>query len=161
MQSTRGDFRAAINTWINEENQKDRTSISKEVKLFHNCLFKNRPVRYEAKNKDYEHIIPKKRFESLKNGGSVRIPVSSPCNITLIPEYDNRAKREKTYYEHEETSGGISKTYSCDELKQYNYPSREDLLFIHNCVLKADEYIKFIDNRKEKIVDDFMSIFYK
>lgn len=156
----KADFKATLNTWINDENQKDRTTISKEVKLFHNCMFKNRPVRYQSTNKDYEHIVPKKRFEDLKNGGNIRIPISSPCNITLIPEYDNRAKKEKTYYEYAENPGGVVKIYSSDELEQYNYPSRESLEFIHNKALKADEYMDFIEMRHVKIVDDFMAVIY-
>lgn len=154
------DLEAVINTWINDENKKDRTTVSKEVKLFHNCIFSKRPILVQAKKKDYEHIIPKNRFEGLKNGGDVRIPVSSPCNITLIPEYDNRTKRDMTYYELEENPIGVSKEFSIDELMQYNYPTRDELEFIHNKKLKLKDYWDFIEERKYKIVKDFLDVFY-
>ena len=114
-----------------------------------------------TKNKDYEHIVPKNRFKTITNIMNLRIPISSPCNITLIPEYDNRAKKEKTYYEYAENPSGILIKYDDDQLSQYNYPTRKELEFIHNKPLIADEYLQFIEERKHKIVEDFINVFYK
>ncbi|QOR34752.1 DUF262 domain-containing protein [Clostridium sp. 'deep sea'] len=157
----KSEFKNVISSWINEQNSKDTTSISKEVKLFHNCIFKDRDVRYNNSGKDFEHIIPKKRFEELKNKRNIKIPISSPCNITIIPEYDNRMKKDKTYYEYEEVHNGVLKRYSIEELDKYNYPRRNKLEFIHNKKLNAKDYEKFINLRKYKILDDFMKAFYK
>lgn len=154
------DFKSVVSSWINDENQKDKTTVSKEVKLFHNCLFKNSRVRYESTSQDYEHIVPKKKFEVIKNGNSSRIPISSPCNITLIPEYDNRSKKDKTYFEYEEINQGVKRKYSVSELDEYRYPRKDELDFVHFKTLTVEDYLLFINSRKEKMLNDFVKVVF-
>ena len=50
-------------------------------------------------NMDIEHIIPQSRLDGLSTRERGVVGISSPSNLTFLPMFDNRAKREKTYYE--------------------------------------------------------------
>lgn len=154
------DFESSIRTWINEENAKNKSNISKETKLFHCCIVNKRLNKTDSYKMDFDHIVPKNKFKYLENGSKNGIPVSSPCNITMIPEFDNRGKKEITYYEYEESSSGLIRRYEQEELDKFNYPRREELEFVNNKKLNKEEYLKFIDERKDKIVKDFVNVFF-
>ncbi len=155
------DFQHAMSSWINSENEKDKSMISKETRLFHNCIINSSLTKLETHKLDFDHIVPKKRFEAIKGNTNIRLPISSPCNIALIPRYDNRGKKEYTYYEYEDLNPGISKKYTEKELKRFNYPSTEELRFMHNkTTFDSKDYITFLNNRKQEIIDRFIDAVY-
>ncbi|MDH8678719.1 DUF262 domain-containing protein [Fusibacter bizertensis] len=157
----REDLKTVLYTWISDEHERNKTPISSEIKLFHHCIISSRLSKLDNYKLDFDHIVPKKRFQNVVNSSS-KLLISSPCNITLIPEYDNRAKKEKTYYEYSsDSNSGVKKTYSIEELAKFNYPTSTELSFMHNQItFKHTEYINFIEERKNKLIKDFITALY-
>lgn len=152
-------FKSVVDGWIDEENKKQSRSISKETKLFFNALFSVKsPVDLKIA-KDFDHIIPKKRFSEISVDGR-KIAMSSPANITLIPSFDNRGKKEYTYYEFAAKSPGVTKWYSDEELANIYYPKKKELDFLHDSDLTLKAYNTFLDERRRILVENILKVFY-
>ena len=100
---------------------------SEEI-VFLNCIYLNTFTAMDqlSVNKfDIEHIAPKEQMKKLiaatKGNG---LPISSIANLCYLPEYVNRSKRDRNFYQDEKYLQHIN----LEEVeRKYSFTSREDL----------------------------------
>lgn len=154
-------FRLAILNWIDEENQEKSTQIKPEVKLFINYIIKKKCTE-PHKGMDFDHIIPQARLEMLQTRERGILGISSPANLTLIPMFDNRSKREKTYYELIDTKDQTALTYNKEYLQKYLYPEHSEIKFIESqSEFTGANFNQFKKNRTNTLANEFINLYYK
>ena len=166
---TKDEFGSALNLWYesvkNERNEYKKVMNPKEAdKVLLNIIYSNQfkaVDQIDDSKYDIEHIATKgtmkKQLERF--GGNLRLPISSMGNLCLLPEDYNRAKGERTIYQYTDNSNPINEIEN-----KYTFTSYDDLKWIENMDLSEEElkreYIKFIDNRFEKIKNKLYEILY-
>lgn len=110
---------------------------------------------------DIEHIIPQSRLELLSTRERNIVGISSPTNLTLIPAFDNRSKREKTYYELIESRDETALTYNKQNLEKYMYPEHQEIKFIEaQSDFTASNFNQFKKNRMNTLTNCFIELYY-
>lgn len=116
----------------------DKTMSRTEVKqiqnpknedfVFLNCIYLNTFTALDQLSIDrfdVEHIAPKeqmKKFIQKTNG--VGLPISSIANLCYLPEYVNRSKRDKNFYQDKKYLA----TVSLEDIEQkYSFTIKDDL----------------------------------
>lgn len=154
-------FKNAIYDWIIEENNEKNNSVKPESKLFINYIIKKR-CNEPHKNMDVEHIIPQSRLDGLSTRERGVVGISSPSNLTFLPMFDNRAKREKTYYELIESKDETAFTYDENLLEKYVYPEHSEIKFVESqSEFTVVNYNRFKKDRTNTLINLFMDIYYK
>lgn len=156
------EFEAAISGWLDENNNKGKlTNVSVEAKLFLNYLLRGKKYNLNGTNYDVEHCVPKAVIKQYFLEKDIVVPMSSVCNLTYIPEGDNRSKGEDTYYQRQQKA---PETYTLNQqqLDDLVYPRREELSFVESTdTLTEDAYDTFLKNRKLIILKTMMDRLYK
>ncbi len=154
-------FKNAIFDWITEENNEKNNSVKPESKLFINYIIKKR-CNEPHKNMDVEHIIPQSRLDGLSTRERGVVGISSPSNLTFLPMFDNRAKREKTYYELIESKDETAFTYDADLLEKYVYPEHSEIKFVESqSEFTVTNFNRFKKDRTNTLINLFVDIYYK
>lgn len=86
----------------------------------------------------------------LKIGGDQKLPISSFGNLCLLPEWDNRKKKDKTLYQDEKYLSAVGDRLSLIE-NEFSFTSKDDLDWANNkfdnfASLK-NAYMSFIEKR--------------
>ncbi len=153
-------FRSALLEWISEENEEKTSIVKPETKLFINYIIKRKCSEYHD-SMDIEHIIPQARLEMLATRERNVVGISSPANLTLIPKFDNRAKRDKTYYELIESKDETALTYNKEYLIKYVYPEHFEVRFIESqSDFTVGNYNQFKKDRANTLINLFLNIYY-
>jgi uncharacterized protein with ParB-like and HNH nuclease domain len=154
-------FELIFYEWVNESNNSQIIPIKNTTKMVLNYLIKFNINTNNIKNNtklNFEHIIPQKRLKKFVDLYP-EYPISSISNLTIIPEYGNKSKKELTYYEWIE---GKSDPILLDEekLKLYLYPAKEELSFIKSKeTFTYQNYIGFLKDRKNTLLNQIRKIF--
>jgi len=113
---------------------------------------------------DIEHLCPKnqmieklKKFQNISVG---KLPISSFANICLLPEWDNRKKKDKTIYQDTNYLKQIGSKLDIIQ-KKFTFTSEDMMKWILKDHLTFDElkddYYNFLDTRfhtqKQEILD--------
>lgn len=171
------DWEVAIEKFMNSQDELGPT-IPQENKLFIDFLTKLRILenrRYEdyfteeniSNEKfplDFEHIVPRKAINDQKRNMSDEqkqlISISAVGNLCYLTSRDNRSKKNTTVYEYLE---GRPLYVEDDDFKEcVLYPSKEELRFKDYDVERFLEgYNKFIEERQEKLKDEFLRLINK
>lgn len=157
------NFEASLFSWFEEQNFRTRDNFNVETKLFINYFTKMRinTNQFSTTRFDYDHVVPKSRLlKAFKNKG-IKIPIGSPSNVAIMPSFDNRSKRELTYYELiSQRSSAIE--LDIDMLDSFGYPKHDDLRFVESTEnFTSNNYIHFIKNRTNYLINEFMDLFFK
>ena len=154
-------FKNSIFDWITEENNEKNNNVKPESKLFINYIIKKR-CSEPHNNMDVEHIIPQSRLEGLSTRERGVVGISSPANLTFLPMFDNRANREKTYYELIESKDETAFTYDKSLLEKYVYPEHNEIKFIEaQSEFTVVNYNRFKKDRTNTLINMFVNIYYK
>lgn len=154
-------FRIALLDWINTENTEKNPTIKPETKLFINYIIKKR-CNEPHEGMDLEHIIPQARLELLMSREKGVLGISSPSNITLLPRFDNRSKREKTYYELIDLRDQSALTYDVGLLDKYVYPEHSEIKFIEaQTDFTVNKFNQFKKDRTNTLINLFIKEYYK
>lgn len=106
---------------------------------------------------DIEHLATKNMMKEKMNNYSndFRLPISSVANLCLLPEYDNRTKKDRTLYDDAEYVSKIDLKYVEDK---FTFTSESDFEWLKADLSEQDfkkEYFIFLNNRfktmKQKI----------
>lgn len=112
---------------------------------------------------DIEHLATKGSLKNLlKQFPGAKLPISSFGNICLLPEYENRRKKEKTIYEDQYYLSHLSGITLLDIEREYTLTQKKDLDWLSTSFSTfdelRDEYSKFITerfkNQKEVILNN-------
>ena len=130
-------------------------SVSNVEKLLL-CIIYNRKLNaYDQLSNskyDIEHLSPKNMMKNylLKFSGDQKLPISSFGNLCLLPEWDNRKKKDKTLYQDEKYLSAVGDRLSLIE-NEFSFTSKDDLDWANNkfdnfASLK-NAYMSFIEKR--------------
>lgn len=91
-----------------------------------------------------------------------RLPISSIANLCLLPEYDNRVKKDKTIYQDSHYLSKIRNITEIDE--KYTFTVKSDLAWLEDDLTETqfkNTYFKFLDNRYASIKDKIKENLFK
>ena len=160
---SKNNFQNTLYSWFEEQNFKTRENFNSEVKLFINYFTKSRIItaKYHNDQFDYDHIIPKSRLINKFKKNNIKVPIASPANAVLMVSFDNRSKREKTYYELIKDRNSSIKLDE-QKLDDFGYPRKDEIKFVEsNETFTSTSYSEFIKNRSEFLVREFIDSFFK
>lgn len=112
---------------------------------------------------DVEHIATKDQMKSLnKLTNGEGLPISHIANLCYLPEYENRSKGSKNFYQDNEYLKKSGNTLETIESK-YSFTKAEDLEFMDLPYTDSDfdalkeYYLEFIKSRNEIIKEKFLT----
>lgn len=146
------------NTINNERNEQKQVAQPKEpekliLNLIYSSIFSATDQNDETKY-DIEHLAPKNLMKEkiLKYSNEFRLPISSIANLCLLPEYDNRVKKDKTIYNDDYY---LSKIKNIKEIEEkYTFTIRSDLDWLDENLNEEQfktAYFNFLNNRYQKM----------
>jgi hypothetical protein len=153
------DWHVALSTWMVSQLSNARKNISSENRLFllfihkmnlelDNTYFK----KMNSSSLDVEHIIPQRKLKKTEN-----LSISCVSNLCLLPEYDNRSKKDITLYEDEERRSALDiNEWFLDKII---YPKKEELEFFkYTSKDFAIGYTKFTKDRCNTLTNTFVNL---
>lgn len=157
-------WESALNGWFEEENmrnEKPKVPSAKNADIvILNCIYLSTFTALDQlsiENFDIEHIAPKDQLkdliESCKGEG---LPISSIGNLCYLPEYVNRSKKKKNFYQDVKY---LKKINLVDVECKYSFTSKEDLEWMDKSYTNGDYeqlkefYMDFL-NKRFKIQKD-------
>jgi len=149
------DFENVLSVWLEDHNSKQRQSIDTLTKIALNYLARHNFNNTASDKINFDHIVPQDRLKEFKRSNT-NYPISTPCNLVIIPEYGNKQKRELTYYQFADKGNQII-TINEDLLtKKYLYPTRDELHFVTTSEhFTYVNYLNFLDERKKFLVNKY------
>ncbi len=157
----RNSFEIQLANWLDEQNKKINISVSKEAKVYLNYIFAGKKMNLNNNSVlEIDHIVTKYYLKKYFKDKGISIPISTPCNLVIIPSFENRSKRELTFYQLQRKREDIIKI-STQELEHYAYPLKEELSFTESdSTFTQDNYLKFLNNRKIFLVNRTLEILF-
>lgn len=134
---------------------KQIASPKNEDFVFLNCIYLN---TFSALDQlsidkfDVEHIAPKEQMKKfVKKVKGTGLPISSIANLCYLPEYVNRSKRDKNFYQDNKYLTNVN----LEEIEQkYSFTTKSDLEWMDLSYEKPDDfavlkgfYMEFCNNR--------------
>lgn len=145
-------------TLNSERNERKQVASPKEAeKLILNIIYSkifSASDHLDESKFDIEHLATKNLMKEKINNYSdeFRLPISSIGNLCLLPEYDNRMKKDKTIYQDETYLSNIKDLKEIES--KYTFTIKSDLAWLDE-ELTEDQfrsaYITFLDNRFKKM----------
>ena len=149
---------ALTNMYEKEKSCQERNKVAKASNAdiaFMNCIYLTRFTAMDQlslEKFDIEHIATKDLMKEIiqrttETGG---LPISSIANLCYLPEYENRAKGNKTFYQD---THYLSRVTLQDIEDKYSFTTEEDLEWVDLPFDMGDfedlknEYMAFIDKR--------------
>ena len=151
---------ALSNLFEKEQARQERTKVdgvSKADIAFLNCIYLSKFTAMDQlslEKFDIEHIAPQDLMKDLikrtsENGG---LPISCVANLCYLPEYENRAKGKKTFYQD---TSYLTRVTLQDIEEKYSFTSSDDLEWVELPFDMGDfedlksEYLSFLQARFE------------
>lgn len=151
---------ALSNLFEKEQARQERTKVdgvSKADIAFLNCIYLSKFTAMDQlslEKFDIEHIAPQDLMKELikrtsENGG---LPISCVANLCYLPEYENRAKGKKTFYQD---TSYLTRVTLQDIEEKYSFTSSDDLEWVELPFDMGDfedlksEYLSFLQTRFE------------
>lgn len=149
---------ALTNMYEREKLSQERKKINKASNadiVFLNCIYLNKFTALDQlslERFDIEHIATKDLMKDLIQKSSLNsgLPISCVANLCYLPEYENRAKGNRTFYQ----DTNYLKRVTLKEIEdKYSFTTREDLEWVDlpyemgDFEELKDEYLSFLDKR--------------
>lgn len=167
---TKGQFSAAFDSYSEEQFSKhEKTQVSNPCSIDYvilNTIYVNEFSALDQlsiEKFDVEHIATKKQMKNLNakcNGEG--LPISHIANICYLPEFENRSKGEKNFYQDDKYLEESKLTLEEIENK-YSFTKKDDLLFMNILYSENDfdtlkeYYIEYLMKRNTTIRKKFLS----
>lgn len=167
---TKPQMRTVLDSWFfsSNENKREHDSIASPndaEKLLLSIIYVNKftaAAHLDQSKYDIEHLCTKKLMKTKihKFGDSFKLPISSFGNICILPEWDNRSKKDNILYDDESYLKSLGERIRIIE-NDFSFTSKEYFTFLRDDELSSEEfknsYSIFLANRferqKEIIVD--------
>jgi len=166
------DFQSALTQWYEqtktEKREHKRVAPPQEAeKIFFALLYL--PI-FSAEDQadhskyDVEHLATKNLMKKCldRYSGNLHLPIGSIGNLCLLPQHENRAKRDKTIYGDK---GFLQKSnYSLSVLEEkFTFTTHTDLAWLEDTTLSQDvfekKYFEYIDKRFASMINKISSTF--
>ena len=167
------DFSAALRQWFStqslEKNEHKKVASPKEgEKVFLSLLYLpvfNAEDQIDGSKYDVEHLATKNQMRKRLDlfNGELKLPLSSIGNLCLLPQAENRSKKDKTIYEDKKYLAESKYTLS-DLEEKFTFTSEPDLSWLCDVSLGKDEfkaqYMAYIEHRFEKMLDKIQENYF-
>lgn len=147
-------YYASLNSERNERKQvKNPTEPEKLIlNIIYSKIFTAADQNNES-NYDIEHLATKNIMKEkiCSYSDDFRLPISSIANLCLLPEYDNRTKKDKTIYDDDLY---LSKVDIKKIQEKYTFTIKSDFAWLYDELSESDfkeAYFKFLNSRFEKM----------
>lgn len=151
-------WESALSGWFEKQNMRnEKTKVASTTNadlVILNCIYLSTFTALDQlsiKKFDVEHIAPKDQMKDLieacKDEG---LPISNIGNLCYLPEYVNRSKKKKNFYQDTKY---IKKINLSDVENKYSFTKKEDLEWMDLSYSKGDYdllkeyYMSFLKNR--------------
>lgn len=167
---TKGQFSAAFDSYSEEQfSRHEKSQVANPCPIDYvilNTIYVNEFSALDQlsiERFDVEHIATKKQMKDLNakcNGEG--LPISHIANICYLPEFENRSKREKNFYQDDKYLKESELTLEEIENK-YSFTQKDDLLFMdisydkNNFEELKESYINYLIKRNKIIRNKFLS----
>ena len=173
----RSDFGLAIRNWYSSQKNERREYIASDVaspkepeKVLLNLIYANTFTaadQLSIEKYDIEHLATKKLMENkLKQYNEIlKLPISSFGNLCLLPEYNNRKKKDLTIYDDKDYTDKLGNSMTIKDIEErYTFTEYSDMDWLYSNKLTIKEfeskYYDFIDSRFEKMLNKILDILY-
>lgn len=137
-------------------------NVSKEDYVFLNCIYLNTFTAMDQLSMDkfdVEHIAPKAQMQKLiKKTNSHGLPISCIANLCYLPEFANRSKRDKNFYQDK----NYRKVVNLDEVEtKYSFTTQADLEWmdidygVNDTEFLIASYTEFLNSRFQTLKELF------
>lgn len=119
--------------------------------------------QFDHSKYDIEHLATKKIMLSKCQELDISLPISSIGNLCLLPEYENRSKKDKILYDDNQYINNLlPEKLSLIESK-YTFTSRSDFDFLkaNDATLFEKEYFTFLKKRISKIKEEIKNSLFR
>lgn len=162
-----GQFRSAFDTYVEQcfsrrEAKQVPNPIDKDYVILNTIYVQSFSAMQQLSlNKfDIEHIATKEQMKKIIDiTKSLGLPISHIGNLCYLPEFENRSKGAKNFYQ----DNGYLKNMSLDEIEsKYSFTTGSDLEWMDFEFTDKDNevfeelYIEFLTNRTKVLKDKFM-----
>lgn len=151
---------ALSNLFEREQARQERTKVDRASNAdiaFLNCIYLSKFTAMDQlslEKFDIEHIAPQDLMKDLikRTSESGGLPISCVANLCYLPEYENRSKGKKTFYQD---TGYLTRVTLQDIEKKYSFTSKTDLEWVDLPFDMGDfedlknEYLAFLQARFE------------
>lgn len=148
-------------TMQRQESEKVK-NVSKEDYVFLNCIYLNTFTAMDQlsiEKFDVEHIAPKAQMQKLiKKTNSHGLPISSIANLCYLPEFANRSKRDKNFYQDKK----YRKLIDLNEVEaKYSFTTESDLEWmdidygVNDTEFLIESYNEFLNSRFQTLKELF------
>lgn len=148
-----------------ERNERKQVASPKEpdkiiLNLIYASIFSAADQNNES-NFDIEHLAPKNLMKEKINNYSedFRLPISSIGNLCLLPQYENRTKKDKTIYQDKKYIDNVEDIQKIEA--KYTFTIKSDFAWLEDDLTEEqfkNAYMKFLDarfnNMKSKIQEN-------
>lgn len=166
------EFKSSITQWYEQTKTEKRehkrvTPPQEAEKIFFALLYL--PIftagdQADQSKYDVEHLATKSLMKKCldRYDGNLRLPIGSIGNLCLLPQRENRAKRDKTIYGD---SSFLQKSkYTLAELEEkFTFTNKDNLSWIDDSTLDQDafekKYLDYLDIRFDAMVDKIKNNF--
>lgn len=154
------DFEMALTQWHNsvklEKREYKRVAPPKEPeKMFFALLYLSvftAEDQADQSRYDVEHLATKNLMKKCldRYSGQLHLPIGAVGNLCLLPQAENRSKKDKTIYD--DSSFLTKSKYSLTELEEkFTFTSKSDLSWLNDSSLNQSQfeqkYMQYIDHR--------------
>lgn len=175
-QRSKEDLNSLLDLWFanSRDNRLEYLKINDpnlQEKLFLSVIYSHKFTaadQLDGSKYDIEHLCPKNQLKSklskFQSNSQGRLPISSIGNICLLPEWDNRKKKDKTIYQDNDYLLKIENKIEIIQSK-YTFTSPEMLNWIEKDYQSFDElnndYLNFINSRFKSQKDEVIKTLFK
>ena len=149
------NFSFQLEKWFENKNSDDSKSVKPDTKMLLSFVLNktSKGLNKDIEDKlQWEHIGIKSKL--LENTPKIKVGISSPSNLTLIPTFDNIHKQKLTYYEFEKDSKNKSLfKLKKDCLPKLLYPCHDDIKWVEGTKsISKEEFESFKEKRTSLIL---------
>lgn len=159
-------YYSSINSERNE--RKQVTSPKEADKIILNLIYASIFTSVDQNNEsnfDIEHLAPKNLMKEkiCSYSEEFRLPISSIGNLCLLPQYENRTKKDKTIYNDKKYLDNIEDLKKIEA--KYTFTIESDFAWLELDGLTEEQfkeaYIKFLDGRFSKMKEKIRENLFK
>lgn len=163
-------FENSLRNWYGDPNKNNKKSgkiapPQEAEKLILSTIYLHIFAANDQCNKskyDIEHLAPKKLMSKrLEKYGNLKLPISSIGNLCLLPQAENRSKKDETIYSKDSKYLENSRFEISELESKFTFTTEGDMSFLLDESLEKDDfknkYMEFIDKRFDTMLNKILA----
>ena len=151
------NFDSFVTKINSERNEQSKVAGPKKIeKLILKTIYLDKFTAFDQLNNskyDIEHLATKKIMVTKCKKFDISLPISSIGNLCLLPEYENRTKKDKILYDDSNYVDSIGQAILKTIEEKYTFTEKNDFDFLLEKEKEnfIEGYYKFLNNRVSKM----------